>query len=91
MDFFDFKGKSYILVRDYFSKFPYMYTCKTSWCSLKDHLIDLFAAEGYLREIVSDNGSPFNSHDFASFLSSHSVKHTTSSPHYSQSNGFIER
>ena len=91
MDFFDFKGKSYILVRDYFSKFPYMYACKTSWCSLKDHLIDLFAAEGYLREIVSDNGSPFNSHDFASFLSSHSVKHTTSSPHYPQSNGFIER
>ena len=91
MDFFDFKGKSYILVCDYFSKFSYMYTCKSSWCSLKDCLIDLFAMEGYPKEIVSDNGSPFNSHDFALFLSSHSIKQTTSSLHYPQSSSFIER
>ena len=90
MDFFDFQGKCYILICDYFSKFPFMYQCKTSWGSLKDHLIDLFANEGYPREIISDNGSPFNSQEFADFLSSHSVRHTTSSPHYPQSNGFIE-
>ena len=34
MDYFDFKGKSYILICDYFSKFPYMSQCKTSWGSL---------------------------------------------------------
>ena len=90
MDFFDFKGKCYILICDYFSKFPFMFSCKTSWGSLKDHLIDLFANEGYPREIISDNGLPFNSQEFADFLSSHSVRHTTSSPNYPQSNGFIE-
>ena len=90
MDFFDLKGKCYILICDYFSKFPFMFSCKTSWCSLKDRLIDLFANEGYPREIISDNGSPFNSQEFADFLSSHGVRHTTSSPHYPQSNGFIE-
>ena len=42
-------------------------------------------------EIISDNGFPFNSQEFADYLSSHGVKHTTSSPHYPQSNGFIER
>ena len=91
MDFFDFKGKCYILICDYFSKFPFMYSCKTSWGSLKDCLIDLFSNEGYPREIISDNGSPFNSQEFADYLSSHGVRHTTSSPHYPQSNGFIEQ
>ena len=91
MDYFDLKGKSYILICDYFSKFPFMFSCKTSWGSLKDRLIELFANEGYPREIISDNGSPFQSQEFADFLSSHGVRHTTSSPHYPQSNGFIER
>ena len=91
MDFFDFKGKCFILICDYFSKFPFMFNCKTSWGSLRDRLIDLFSNEGYPREIISDNGSPFNSQEFADFLSSHGVRHTTSSPHYPQSNGFIKR
>ena len=89
MDFFDLKGKCYILICDYFSKFPFMFSCKTSWGSLKDHLIDLFSNKGFPKEVISDNGSPFNSQEFADYLSSHSVKHT-SSPHYPQSNGFIE-
>ena len=91
MDFFDLKGKCYILICDYFLKFPFMFSCKTSWGSLKDHLIDLFSNKGFPKEINSDNGSPFNSHEFADYLSSHGIKHTTSSPHYPQSNGFIER
>ena len=90
MDFFDLKGKCYILICDYFSKFPFMFSCKTSWGSLKDRLIDLFSNKGFPKEIISDNGSPFNSQEFADYLSSHGVKHTTSSPHYPQSNGFIE-
>ena len=90
MDFFDLKGKCYILICDYFSKFPFMFSCRTSWDSLKDHLIDLFSNKGFPKEIISDNGSPFNSQEFTNYLSSHGVKHTTSSPHYPQSNGFIE-
>ena len=35
MDFFDLQGKCYILICDYFSKFPFMFSCKTSWGSLK--------------------------------------------------------
>ena len=91
MDFFDLKGKCYILICDYFLKFPYIISCKTSWGSLKDRLIDLFSNEGFLKEIISDNSSPFNSQEFTDYLSLHGVKHTTSSSHYPQSNGFIER
>ena len=53
MDFFNLKGKCYILICDYFSKFPFMFSCKTSWGSLKDRLIDLFSNEGFPKEIIS--------------------------------------
>ena len=79
------------MICDYFSKFPFLYRAKTSFWSLRDRLIDLFSIEGYPDEIVSDNGSPFQSKEFAKFLSSLGIKHTTSSPGYPCSNGFIER
>ena len=74
-----------------FSKFPFLYRAKTSFWSLRDRLIDLFSIEGYPDEIVSDNGPPFQSKEFAKFLSGLGIKHTTSSPGYPHSNGFIEQ
>ena len=90
MDYFNFDGNSYVLICDYFSKFPFMFKVKTSFWSLRDHLINLFSIEGYPDEIVSDNGPPFNGKEFAKFLSGLGIKHTTSSPGYPCSNGFIE-
>ena len=91
MDYFNFNGNSYVLICDYFSKFPFLYRAKTSFWSLRDHLIDLFSIEGYPDEIVSDNGPPFQSKEFAKLLSSLGIRNTTSSPGYPCSNGFIER
>ena len=91
IDFFAFDGNSYVLICDYFSKFPFLYRAKTSFWSLRDRLIDLFSIEGYPDEIVSDNGPPFQSKEFAKFLPGLGIKHTTSSPGYPHSNGFIER
>ena len=91
MDYFNFNGNSYVLICDYFSKFLFLYKAKTSFWSLRDHLIDLFSIEGYPDEIVSDNGPPFLSKEFTKFLSGLGIKHTTSSPGYPCSNGFIER
>ena len=88
---FAFDGNSYVLICDYFSKFPFLYRAKTSFWSLRDCLIDLFSIEGYPDEIVSDNGPLFQSKEFAKFLSGLGIKHTTSSPGYPRSNGFIER
>ena len=90
MDYFNFNGNSYVLICDYFSKFPFLYKAKTSFWSLRDHLIDFFSIEGYLDEIISDNGPPFQNKDFAKFLSGLGIKHTTSVPGYPRSNGFIE-
>ena len=90
IDYFAFDGNSYVLICDYFSKFPFLYRAKTSFWSLRDRLIDLFSIEGYPDEIVSDNGPPFQSKEFAKFLSGLGIKHTSSSPGYPRSNGFIE-
>ena len=90
MDYFNFNGNSYVLICDYFSKFPFLYRAKTSFWSLRDHLINLFFVEGYPDEIVSDNGPPFSSREFAKFLSGLGMKHATSSLGYLCSNGFIE-
>ena len=90
MDYFNFNGNLYVLICDYFSKFPFLYRAKTSFLCLRGHLIELFSVEGYPDEIVSDNGPPFSSKEFAKFLSGLDIKYTISSPGYPHSNGFIE-
>ena len=60
-----------------------MFKAKTSFSSLRDHLINLFATEGYPDEIMLDNEPPFNSRKFAKLLSSLDIK--------PRSNGFTER
>ena len=71
--------------------FPFSIEPKTSFWSIRDRLINLFSIEGYPDEIVSGNGPPFQTKEFAKFLSGLGIKHTTSSPGYPHSNGFIER
>ena len=47
MDYFYMNGRLYILICDYFSKFPFMFQVKTtSFTNLKDHLEELFSVEG---------------------------------------------
>ena len=56
-----------------------------------DHLQELFVVEGTPDEIMIDNGPPFNCKEFSTLLTGLGIRHTTSSPNYPQSNGFIER
>ena len=92
MDHFYQNGRLYLLVCDYFSKFPFIFQTKsTSFAYIKEQLEELFGLEGAPDEIMSDNGPPFSSREFNTFLSGLGIKHTTSSPNYPQTNGFIER
>ena len=90
LNFFDLQGKCYILICVYFSKFPSMFSCKSSWGSLKDCLIELFANKGFLKEIISDNAH----HSTAKNLQTTSPATVSDilhcDPHYPQSNGFIK-
>ena len=79
MDHFYVNGRLYVLVCDYFSKFPFVFQTKTtSFVNLRDHLQELFMIEGTPDEI-------------SALLTGLGIRHTTSSPNYPQSNGFIER
>ena len=70
----------------------FLFQVKTmSFANLKDHLEELFSVEGIPNEIMSDNGPPFNGKEFSSYLTGLGIRHTTSSPNYPRSNGFIER
>ena len=92
VDYFYMNGRLYILICDYLSKFSFLFQVKTtSFANLKDHLEELFSVEGIPDEIMSDNGSPFNGKEFSSYLTGLGIRHTTSSPNYPRSNGFIER
>ena len=84
-------GKKHLIVADYFSKFPYMFpVASTHHSKTISHLRELFAAEGVPAIIMSDNGPPFNGDEFRQFSRDFDFVHTTSSPHFHQSNGFIE-
>ena len=78
-------------VADYFSKFPYVFpVASTHHFKTITHLRELFATKGVLAIIMSGNGPPFNGEEFRQFARDFDFVHTTSSPHFHQSNGFIE-
>ena len=57
MDYFNFSGNSYVLICDYFSKYPFLYRAKTSFWLLRDYLSDLFSIEGYPDKTTIDHHS----------------------------------
>lgn len=93
IDLFDFNRSKYLLVVDYFSKYPEVLSLKYSSNSntVIDRLKSIFARLGIPLSIISDNGPPFNSQEFAKFCKDWNINHVTSSPNYPRSNGFIER
>lgn len=92
IDFMDCKSKKYILIADYFSKFTIILPMETTKANdVIQHLKTIFGMYGLPTEIMTDNGPPFDSYVFKEYLKGEEIKHTTSSPLYPRSNGFIER
>ena len=59
--------------------------------AIVERLKDVFAENGSPDKVISDNGGHYISLAFRTFAEEWCFDHTTSSPHYPQSNGFIER
>ncbi|UYV77733.1 K02A2.6-like [Cordylochernes scorpioides] len=92
MDLFKFENKWYLVVIDYYSRFPEMVqldrlTANVVVRSCKS----IFARHGIPETVVSDNGTQFGTaREFANFAKQYGFTHITSSPRFPQSNGMAE-
>ena len=91
-DLFELNKENYLLVADIYTKFPILRKLRsTHSSSIIQTLKEIFSEHGIPRHFHSDNGPQFSATSFAQFAASWGFQHNTSSPHYPQSNGFIER
>ena len=81
VDLFQIDGNNYILLVDYYSRFPEI-RCLSSTRSAKviSTMTEIFACHGIPTEIVSDNGQQFSGAEFQQFAAQFSFRHTTSPP-----------
>jgi hypothetical protein len=91
-DLFQFDGKSYLLLVDYYSKFFEVSMLPTTRaCDVVLYMKSHFARHGIPRELVSDNAQQFAGNEFAKFAVAWGFCHTLVSPKLPQSNGEAER
>ena len=58
---------------------------------IANHCKQIFSEYGWPETLISDNGPCYASKTFKKLMTEHNVNHTTSSPHYPQSNGLAEK
>jgi transposase InsO family protein len=92
VDLMDFKGQTALVTIDFYSGYiTYDIMSNESTDQVIKVLNHNFQKFGLVEEIYSDNGPCFKSDKFASFCHQLEIAHQTSSPHYHQSMGRVER
>ena len=91
-DLFEYKGKTYLLMIDYYSRWIEVRPLKRlDTKGTTDAMSSIFAVHGVPDIVVSDNGPQYASKEFKAFATNYGFTHVTSSPLYPQSNGEAER
>ena len=91
-DLFQVGNRHFLLIVDYFTKFPIVRELtNTSSAEVAKEFRYLCGILGRPSIIISDNGPQYTGASFKRFISEWDINHTTSSPHYPQSNGLAER
>ena len=89
IDLFYSKGRDYLLIVDYFSRFIEVSAMQKS--KKADDVIsalkETFARYGIPEKVRSDNGPPFDCAEFIHFAKQWDIELVPSSPRYPQSNG----
>ena len=90
---FKIKGRNYLILSDYFSKFPIVRELSgaVTAVAITDVIDDMCGMFDRPDPIRSDNGPQYASAHFTAFCKSWGIEHVTSTPNYAQSNGFAER
>ena len=84
IDFFEFQSTTYLLIADYYSRFPVIRKVRSTNASATTEILKQVLSEyGVPQTVMTENGPPFSSKEFASFANQY--------PRYPRSNGFIER
>lgn len=91
-DLLSYKGGSYLVITDYYSRFPELvFLPDTTSNTVIGKMKAVFARWGIPEKVVSDNGPQYSSAAFQEFALTYGFEHVTSSPGYPQSNGLAER
>ena len=91
-DLFILNGTTYVIATDYFSRYPEVIKITTTTSSsVISALKSIFSRYSIPEEVISDNGPQYASQEFSDFAKEYNFRHTTSSPHFPQSNGHAER
>ena len=91
-DHFHLKGETYILVFDYFSRYPEIQRLtNTTSHNIIHALKTAFETHGVPETVVSKNGPHYASQEFANFANKYNFAHITSSLLFPQSNEQAER
>ena len=85
-------GDYFLIVIDDYSRFPEVEILKsTSSRAVIPKLDKIFSAYGIPNVAKSENGPPFNSHEFKDFAEHMGFKHRKITPYWLQANGEAER
>ena len=93
IDFAELDSKHFLVLVDAHSKWiEVVYMPSTTKASATIQVLrDIFAVHGLPVELVSDNGPPFASEEFATFTRQNGIRHIRSPPFHPSTNGAAER
>ena len=90
-DFFHHKGPDFLVVVDYYSKFPEVFKEPSGKCQTVIYAMkSVFSCAGIPDEVITGNGPPFNGTESAQFARKWKFHHVTSSPGFTQSSEQVE-
>ena len=91
-DFMELKGHRYLIVMDYYSRYPEVIGLQSTTA---EHVVrafqTIFARHGIPEVLRSDNGPQYQSQAMEELAETYGFIHLTSSPRYPRSNGLAER
>ena len=91
-DLFETKNSKYLLLVDYYSRFPVLHKLgSTTSKVLVQEMKAVFAEIGVPNVIVSDSGPQYTSAEFKDFTKQWQIEHRVSSPRNPQSNGMAKQ